>query len=253
MNHRSRRNLWTAAIAAAIVLATAAVAGAATFHFNAHPYSSGKCTAGDTGSKCGGQPGDGWAQNVNAGPENGAIRLGSWQYGYGGLNFDVSKQPFTFADMTQLQTDYEMSWGTCIGGSPRWSIAVLPAGTPVTAQTKKNAKNIWVYFGSMPASGTNACPEADGSEVNTGNYIGTTGPGDTPARYDSSQLPLGSYGQTYSTTLTVFGTYEVVGISLNIDGGWAQSQSDFEQEGIFDQVQVNGTTSYPEKSAEDGS
>jgi hypothetical protein len=170
---------------------------------------------------------------VSAGPEIGAIRLGSWQFGYGGLNFDVPKQPFTFADMTQLQTDYELSWGTCKGGSPRWSIAVLPPGTPVTDQTKKSARNIWVYFGSMPASGTNARPEADGSEVNTGNYIGTGGPADTPARYDSSQGG-GSYGQTYTTTLAQSGQYEVVGISLNVDGGWAQSQSDFEQEAIVD-------------------
>jgi hypothetical protein len=250
MSHRSRRNLGIAAVTVALSLAIAAGAAGATFHFNAHPYSSGMCKAGDTGSKCGGQPGNGWAQNVNAGPENGAVRLGSWQFGYSGLNFDVPKQPFTFADMSQLHTDYELSWGTCKGGSPRWSIAVLPPGTPVNDQTKKTAKNIWVYFGSMPASGTNGCPEADGSEVNTGNYIGSGGPGDIPARYDSSQAG-GAYGGTYTTTLAQFGQYEVVGISLNVDSGWAQSQSDFEQEVVVDQVQVNGTTSYPEHNAED--
>lgn len=252
MNHRSKRNLTVAAVTLAVALAIAAGAAAATFHFNAHPYASGKCNAGDTGSKCGGQPGNGWAQSVGAGPEQGAERLGSWQFGYGGLNFDVPKQPFTFADMTQLQTDYEMSWGSCSGGSPRWQINVLPPGTPVNDQTKKQAQNIFVYLGSMPASGTNACPEADGSETNTGNYIGSGGPGDVPARYDDSQAG-GPYAGTYTTTLAQFGDYEVVGIQLVVDGGWAQSQSQNEQEAIFDQVDVNGTTSYPDKNAEDGS
>jgi hypothetical protein len=251
MKHRSTRNLGVAAVTVAFSLAIVAGAAGATFNFNAHPFSSGKCNAGDTGSKCGGQPGNGWAQSVSAGPEHGAERLGSWQFGYGGLNFDVPKQPITFSQMTQLQTDYEMSWGSCSGGSPRWQVNVLPPGTTVNDQTKKQAKNIFVYFGSVPTSGSNACPEADGSETNSGNYIGSGGPGDVPGRYDTSQLAPGTQISNYTATNSAFGDWEVVGIQLVVDGGWAQGQSDFEQEAIVDQVQVNGTTSYKENNPED--
>jgi hypothetical protein len=166
-----------------------------------------------------------------------------------------------------------MTYSTCKAGAPRWSIAVVPPGTKITGDVKKNPAaygggNISVYFGSAPASGTNACPEAQGQEVNTGNYIGTGGPGDTPARYDSSQVPGGSYGQTYTSTNTTFGNWEIVDISLDVDAGWDNGTPSFTgppanwsctgtciQEAVVDNVQVNGTTSYTDdnKDGEDPS
>lgn len=247
------RGLWTVGLALSIAAfsvfpLTGALAKGNNPHkphsnaFKAHPYRSGKCN----GKRCT-KPGDGWASRVNGSPESGAEQLTSWYYGYGGLNFAAPSKSFTFSDLKTLQTDYAMTWGSCAGGSPRWQIDVLPPGTTVNKKNLANAKNIFVYFGSVPTSGTNACPEADGSEQKTGNYIGTGGPGDTPGRYDSSQAG-GTQASTYTATETQFGSWEVVGVQLVVDGGWSQTQSDHEQQVVVDNVDVNGVVSYPDRA-----
>lgn len=249
MQKRSRLFVALAVGASAAALSVGQTS-AGSFNFNAHDYDSDRCNGNNCPLSPAGQPtGTGEANPLNGdSPEQGAELLTSVVDGYGGLNFDVPHSNFTFSDLAQLQTDYEVSWGTCKGGAPRWQINVLPPGTPINGQTIQNAKNIFVYFGSVPTSGTQACPEADGSEVNTGNYIGSslTG-GDTPGRYDTSQLASGTQVSTYTATETSFGSYEVVGIQLVDDSGWSQSQSQYELQVVVDQVQVNGTTSYPDK------
>jgi hypothetical protein len=79
---------------------------------------------------------------------------------------------------------------------------------------------------------------------------------DPAGRYDDSQL--GGTGRiTYSAALSLYGSYPVVGISLDVDGGWSQPQN--EQQMFVDQVQVGGTvkgvtnttTNYPEKGSAD--
>jgi hypothetical protein len=101
-----------------------------------------------------------------------------------------------------------------------------------------------VYFGSVPTSGVDACPEALKSEVNTGNYVGTGGPGDIPGRYDTSQLLPGTQVSTYTATLTLFGGWQVTGIQVVVDGGWGPAGT---QQALIDQLQVDGGTCLPDK------
>src|SRR5438270_7083700 len=103
---------------------------------------------------------------VKHGSEKGAILLTSdvsQKVAYGGIDIEVTDHP-RFADLRQLTTDYAMTEGVCFGGSPRFQINVLPPGD----SNPNDTKNIFVYFGSLPLSGANACPEAIGNEVSTG-------------------------------------------------------------------------------------
>src|SRR5579862_5181592 len=142
-----RKKALLSTLAAALLAAVGVVAGAGAdpgFKYNAHPFDSGKCKTGDLHSKCyQGSPGDGWGQNVTGGAEDHAARLGSWSFGYAGLDVDVpgGDHPITFSQLTQLQTDYAMTYGTCVGGAPRWSITVVPPGTKITPDVKKNPYN----------------------------------------------------------------------------------------------------------------
>jgi hypothetical protein len=220
-------------------------ATAAGFNFSAHLFQGCFATAP---AKC--VPNEGEAENVNDSVEQGALLtsfgyLSPGTFGYAGLKFSVPGQPFTFADLTTLQTDYELGWGNCGGGSPRWQITVLtPSG---------HEANIQVYVGPTASDNGDPCNEAMGTEVNTGNYIGAASCGDSSLRYDDSQLG-GSATSDYSATLGLYGSYPVVGLSFVVDGGWSQPQN--EQQVFVDQVQVGGTvhgttsttTNYPEKT-----
>ena len=196
-------------------------------------------------------PNQGEAENVNDSVEQGASLtsfgyLATGTFGYAGLKISVPGQPFTFANLTQLQTDYEMSWGNCGGGSPRWEIAVR---TP-TGQTL----NIQVYLGPGASANGDPCNDAMGTEVNTGNYIGTGSCGDAALRYDDSLAWRIGHEQLHGDERHVR-QLPVVGISLVVDAGWSQPQN--EQQMFVDQVQVGGTvkgttsttTNYPEKRA----
>jgi hypothetical protein len=177
---------------------------------------------------------------VKHGPEKGALLLTSdlsQSVPDGGIDVSVPAG-LHFSDLTQLQTDYQMTQSTCHTGSPRFQINVLAPGDTNPADTK----NIFVYFGSVPTSGVDACPEAT-SEVNTGNYIGTAGPGDVPGRYDTSQLLAGTQISTYTATLALFGTWQVTGIQVVVDGGSAGVP----QQALIDRLQVDGHLCLPDR------
>lgn len=223
-------------------------ATAAGFNFSAKSFQGCFATAP---SKC--APNQGEAEAVNDSTEQGELLtsvgfLSNSTFGFAGLKVAVPPQPFTFGDLTTLQTDYEVSWGNCGGGSPRWQITVL---TP-----SKQKKNIQVYLG--PASSLDSgdsCNGAMGAEVNTGNYIGSACGDTPPGRYDASQLNGAERDLTYTAALGLYGSYPVVGISFVVDAGWSQPQN--EQQVFVDKLQVGGTvkgitstttTNFPEKT-----
>ncbi len=143
-------------VGAGLAVAAAASAGPG-FNFSAHLFQG--CFTTST-TKC--APNQGEAENVNDSVEQGASLtsfgyLATGTFGYAGLKISVPGQPFTFANLTQLQTDYEMSWGNCGGGSPRWEIAVR---TP-TGQTL----NIQVYLGPGASANGDPCNDAMGTEA----------------------------------------------------------------------------------------
>jgi len=75
---------------------------------------------------------------------------------------------------------------------------------------------VFVYTGSPTPYN---CPVGG----NTGNLVGTAGPGDIPGAYDLSQFVAGSQVTTYTAVAAYFAlhsTYRIVGIQIVVDSGW---------------------------------
>lgn len=138
--------------------------------------------------------------------------------GFGSAEFMVT-DGMTFADLTELSTDFNVTDDNCGGGSPRFSITLDQGGTE---------KNVFVYLGDSP--NYNTCVpdtwESSGDLLETGQTI------------DTSQLG-GTFYDDYDNALTNYGALNVTKISLVTDSGW--SQADGEQTILADNVRVNDT------------
>ena len=109
---------------------------------------------------------------------------------YSGIDFAVPSG-LTFADIQNLSTDYMFTAGSCGLGSPRFQINV-------------GGVNAFVYIGPPP-SYTGCAPNA---WLNTGNLA-------TPISFvDTSQLPGGTFYDTFATADLKFGSLVVTGIQL---------------------------------------
>ena len=116
----------------------------------------------------------------------------------------------------------------CLSGSPRFQIRV---DTPSATEDK----NVFVYLDPTPTA-SGGC--AVNTWLSTGNLIGST----TNGQYDTSQIQPGTQITTYAQALALVGTYQVTGISLVVDSGWAFA--DKEQTVLVRNVRVNGSTFY---------
>jgi hypothetical protein len=119
----------------------------------------------------------------------------------GGINFDetsVTPPVTTLNTLQNLSTDYMFTAGSCGGGSPRFQINV-------------DGKNIFVYIGPPP----NYTGCAANVWLNTGDLL------EAALFVDTSQLPGGTFYDTWASALNKYGTHTVTGIQLVADGGWA--------------------------------
>ncbi|HEV8282449.1 MAG TPA: hypothetical protein VGQ02_11350, partial [Candidatus Limnocylindrales bacterium] len=116
-----------------------------------------------------------------------------------------------FSDISVLRTTAVADPDdTCIGGSPRFQINV---DTNSDGDADANA---FAYVEVAPG----VCPPGG----DTGNLAETGGPGDIVGRWDTSQLVAGTQVSTYTATAALFAahpTWQVVGIQLVVDAGWA--------------------------------
>jgi hypothetical protein len=108
----------------------------------------------------------------------------------------------TFADVTQLATDYRFLEGTCQLGSPRFVLSVEDQGSGDTG-------NISVYIGPPPSY--TGCPVTP-SYQNTGDLLEGVNP------IDTSQLDGGTFYDPYTTALAKYSTYTVTDIYVVTDG-----------------------------------
>src|SRR5687767_10830584 len=132
---------------------------------------------------------------------NTAIQLSSVGTTSGGINFDetsVTPPVTTLSTLQNLSTDYKFTAGSCGGGSPRFQINV-------------DGRNIFVYIGPPP----NYTGCAAGIWLTTGNLL------QSALFVDTSQLPGGTFYDTWASALVKYGTRTVTGIQLVADGGWA--------------------------------
>ena len=139
--------------------------------------------------------------------------------GYGGVDFAVSPG-LTFADYNKLSVDYKFTAGSCGTGSPRFVFSVKD---PVTADTAY----ILSYVGDYP----NYINCAQGTWVNSTNLL-------APTRY--FEAPGGAYYDTYADVISTYGNYEVTGIWIVDDSGYAFPGTG--QTVVIDNVMINNQT-----------
>lgn len=139
-----------------------------------------------------------------------AAQLRSVGTTYGGVDFDVPSGT-TVAQLTNLSTDYKFTSGSCGGGAPRFQIN--------TAQG-----NIFVYIGPPP--NYTLCPP--NVWLPTGNLL--------LLPVDTSQLPGGTFYDTWTHALLAYGSLAVTGIQVVTDGGWSIGTT---QTVLVDNVQIN--------------
>jgi len=130
----------------------------------------------------------------------------------------------TFESITTLSAEFDVTDDDCAGGSPRFQLQV---------QTPAGAKNVFVYLGPTPSF--TGCSQ--NIWIASGNLVGST---DT--RFDTSQVQSGTQVSTYAQARALVGSYQVTGISLVVDSGWALA--DKEQTVMVRNVEVNDSTFY---------
>src|SRR6185503_10393603 len=138
-----------------------------------------------------------------------AAQLRSVGNTFGGVDFDVPSGT-TVGQLTNLGTDYNFTAASCGGGSPRFQIN--------TAQG-----NIFVYIGPPP--NYTLCPM--NVWLPTGNLL--------LLPVDSSQLPGGTFYDSWAHVLATYGSLAVTGIQLVTDSGWMFGT----QTVLVDNVQIN--------------
>jgi hypothetical protein len=125
-----------------------------------------------------------------------AVQLRSIGTGFGGIDFSIPAGT-TFSQIQNLGTDYQFTAGSCGGGAPRFQLNV-------------DGVNAFVYIGPPPSY--TGCPQA--IWANTGNLA-------TPAGFvDTSQLPGGTFYDTFVAADLKYGSDVVTGIQLVTDAGW---------------------------------
>ena len=127
--------------------------------------------------------------------------------------------PLTFNDVANLASDYAFTTGNCYGGSLRWSVRVSPT------------QSVSIYYGTYPSFAS-----CTGSDSQSGmNLIGQP-----DLRYDTSQLPGGTFYDSYAHAQTLVGTTNITRASLVLDSGWAG-----DQRVTLSSATVNGDTFAP--------
>ena len=144
-----------------------------------------------------------------------AVQLTSIGLGFGGIDFSVPSGT-TFSQVQNLSTDYKFTDGSCGGGGPRFQVNV-------------DGHNAFVYIGPPPSY--TGCPQ--NVWLSTGNLV-------TPASFvDTSQLPGGTFYDTFAAADIKYGSDLVTGIQLVTDGGWSVGGT---QTVLVDNVMIDDTT-----------
>jgi hypothetical protein len=143
-----------------------------------------------------------------------AIQLRSTGTGFGGIDFTLPSG-LTFAQVTNLGTDYDFTAASCGGGAPRFQINI-------------QGKNAFVYIGPPP--NYTGCPAS--VWASTGNLA------TPPSFVDTSQLAGGTFYDTFASADLKYGSDTVTGIQLVTDAGWMFGT----QTVLVDNVMINAKT-----------
>jgi hypothetical protein len=149
---------------------------------------------------------------------------GTFTYGYF-VTYNLRGD--TLSQLTNLATEYYVVHGCFGGGSPRFSIVM------------SNGAEIFVYLGTSP--NFMDCPPPVWQS--TGN-LATDGAG---LRWDTSQICAGTFYNTYSGAVTCA---NLAGLTINsiwvsTDGGWSGTNPATTQTFLFDHIELNNVTRFP--------
>jgi hypothetical protein len=133
---------------------------------------------------------------------------------FGGIDFDTPTG-MTVNQLNNVSTDYMFTAGSCGGGAPRFQINV-------------DGRNVFAYIGPEP----NYTTCAMNTWVNGTNELFTF--------VDTSQFAGGTFYDTWSHFVALYGTHLITGIQLVTDGGWAVAGGT--QTVRVDNVMINATT-----------
>ncbi len=144
--------------------------------------------------------------------------------GYGFVSHEPSV-PFLFSALNNLSADYQMLAGCFHLGAPRFSVRV---DADNTGDVSAGDRNIFVYWGSLP--NYTDCPPLN-TWLSTGNLALA---GD--ARFDTGQLPGGTFYHTRAQANALAGGMQVLRVSVVMDGvsGGAQSM-------LVDNIQIQNS------------
>ena len=143
--------------------------------------------------------------------------------GWGGIYFDDMNGEL-FSSLGGLSTDFNVTDDNCGGGGPRFTVTVTNGVI---------TKNIFVYLGDHP--GYDSCTA--NTWVSSGNLLD----GAANHTLDTSQLPGGTFYDTYANAVATYGAYTIQGISVETDSGWSAvaSGGDGEQTVLIDNVKIS--------------
>ena len=168
------------------------------------------------------------AKFVNVGHDKHYLQLNSSTHsgaGYGGVDFKIPSKT-TFAKIVTLAATYDFTHNSCGGGSPRFQINIGNASA-------------FVYIGPPP--NYTGCPT--NVWTNSGNLVG-------PANFvDTSQLPGGTFYDTFASADVKYGSDIVTGIQFVVDAGWFFT--DGQQTVLINTISINHKTYHFNKDDDD--
>ena len=174
----------------------------------------------------------GSAVNVNEGQGGHAAVLTSNNFGFAVASAKFPGNQTTFSELTNLSTDYELTQGTCAGGSPRFQVDLLPSGD----KNPNDAVSLYVYIGPGAGAAADPCPAADGSLQNQQNVASDSQP-------NLWYVGAANTGAPYSAVEAIYGNYQLLDAQIAVDGGWIQAGNT--QQVLIQDWQVNGRNFYP--------
>jgi hypothetical protein len=164
---------------------------------------------------------EGGATLVDSGHDSeGAIQLVSdAEDAWSSVHFALDDS-LTFADLTHLSADFNVTNDDCTNGSPRFAIAL---------NTASGIQHVFVYLGPTP--NYQGCT-AD-AWLSSGDLL------ENGLTVDTSQLG-GTFYDSYATAVASYGGLNVTDIFLVVDAAYAFA--DGEQTVLVDNVVINDTT-----------
>ena len=135
------------------------------------------------------------------------------------VHFELDSS-LTFADLTHLSADFNVTDDDCTNGSPRFAIAL---------NTGSGIQHVFVYLG--PSPNYQGC--APDTWHSSGDLL------ESGLTVDTSQLG-GTFYQSFDTAVANYGGLNVADIFLVVDAGYAFD--DDEQTVLVDNVLINDTS-----------